>query len=329
MGSIYIMRYTHTHRNIVLTAVASIILITASYAVFGWSDPAGAPPDASIAVPVDTGSSNQIKTGGLTVKSLIAEENASVKGNLGIGVTDSVKKLDVAGEIHATGDVCTDSSGGKCLSSLASSTHPSSLQAADGTPDKAVYVDNDGNVGIGTNVPSQPLEIAGTSPRILLNRASDNSGGANVWISKSRGSISIPTAVLDGDSLGSLGFLAYDGVTPVVPRAYIQGRVSGTVTSGSVPTDLVFVADDNSTVTEKMIIKSTGNVGIGTTNPQSTLHVPDGKYLQAEDNNAGAPPSADCDADAERGRISIDTTNNRLYICNGATRGWDYAALTD
>lgn len=72
-----------------------------------------------------------------------------------------------------------------------------------------------------------------------------------------------------------------------------------------------------------------GNVGIGTSAPQSTLHVPDGKYAQFEDNNAGAPTAADCDSNTERGRLSIDTTNNRLYVCNGATRGWDYIALTD
>lgn len=72
-----------------------------------------------------------------------------------------------------------------------------------------------------------------------------------------------------------------------------------------------------------------GNIGIGTTNPQSALHVPDGKYAQFADNNAGAPPAGDCDNDAERGRLSIDTSNNRLYVCNGATRGWDYTALTD
>lgn len=70
-------------------------------------------------------------------------------------------------------------------------------------------------------------------------------------------------------------------------------------------------------------------VGIGTVGPQSSLHVADGKYAQFEDNNAGAPPVADCDSDQERGRLSIDTANNRLYICNGAARGWDYLALTD
>jgi uncharacterized protein (TIGR02145 family) len=78
-----------------------------------------------------------------------------------------------------------------------------------------------------------------------------------------------------------------------------------------------------------LTVTSTGNVGIGTTNPQSNLYVPDGKYAQFADENAGPPPAGDCDSDTERGRQTIDTTNNRLYICNGAIRGWDYIDLTD
>ncbi len=42
---------------------------------------------------------------------------------------------------------------------------------------------------------------------------------------------------------------------------------------------------------------------------------------------AGAPPAGDCDADAERGRLVLDTTNSRLYVCGGATRLWDYYSL--
>lgn len=80
---------------------------------------------------------------------------------------------------------------------------------------------------------------------------------------------------------------------------------------------------------ENVRINKDGNVGVGTGNPRSTLHVPDGKYPQFEDNNAGPPPAADCDSDTERGRQSIDTANNRLYICNGAARGWDYLQLID
>lgn len=52
-------------------------------------------------------------------------------------------------------------------------------------------------------------------------------------------------------------------------------------------------------------------------------------YLEFEKTSSGAPTGVDCDNDSERGRLAIDTTNNRLYICNGASRGWDYAALTN
>ena len=52
-------------------------------------------------------------------------------------------------------------------------------------------------------------------------------------------------------------------------------------------------------------------------------------YLRIAKSSAGAPPAADCDSDAEAGRMTTDTTNNRLYVCRGAARGWDYAALTD
>lgn len=41
---------------------------------------------------------------------------------------------------------------------------------------------------------------------------------------------------------------------------------------------------------------------------------------------AGAPTSGDCDTASEMGRLSIDTTNHRLYVCEGAI-GWKYATL--
>lgn len=47
-------------------------------------------------------------------------------------------------------------------------------------------------------------------------------------------------------------------------------------------------------------------------------------YLQFSKTSDGRPPKADCDENNERGRLAIDTVNNRLYICNGAVRNWDY-----
>ena len=51
-------------------------------------------------------------------------------------------------------------------------------------------------------------------------------------------------------------------------------------------------------------------------------------YLQV-DYGATTPPSGDCDADDERGLLFLDHTNHRLYVCNGASRGWDYSPLTN
>ena len=42
-------------------------------------------------------------------------------GNVGIGTTDPNQKLDVAGQIHATGDICTNQGGGVCLSTAGES----------------------------------------------------------------------------------------------------------------------------------------------------------------------------------------------------------------
>jgi len=90
-----------------------------------------------------------------------------------------------------------------------------------------------------------------------------------------------------------------------------------------------FRVDDENGDTTPFVIDSSGNVGIGTDSPKSALHVPDGFYAQFQDFNNGSPPAADCDSSNERGRLSIDTSNHRLYICNGTNRGWDYVPLTD
>lgn len=74
---------------------------------------------------------------------------------------------------------------------------------------------------------------------------------------------------------------------------------------------------------------SNSNVGIGTTVPDSLLTVASSGYMQFKMSGAGSPTAGDCDSDTERGRLYIDTSNNRLYICNGASRAWDYVALTD
>lgn len=76
-------------------------------------------------------------------------------------------------------------------------------------------------------------------------------------------------------------------------------------------------------------ISSIGNTGINEPSPESTLHVPDGYYAQFENNGTADPPAGDCDSDDEIGRLYIRTDTQELWICGGATNGWDYITLTD
>lgn len=49
----------------------------------------------------------------------------------------------------------------------------------------------------------------------------------------------------------------------------------------------------------------------------------------AAETSAGAPRELDCNSYTERGRMVLDHENNRLYVCNGPDRGWDYTSLTN
>jgi len=61
--------------------------------------------------------------------------------------------------------------------------------------------------------------------------------------------------------------------------------------------------------------------------PAGTMfNVANGGYAQFEKTFAGAPTAGDCDAAAELGRLTFDTTNSRFYYCTGAT-GWVYNSL--
>lgn len=178
-------------------------------------------------------------------------------------------------------------------------------------------MDTTGRIGIGTTSPSGKLHVSsGTAGDALLYIEADtdnNNEGDN------------PGIIFLQDGGLAYGFIQVEGVG----GTYAAGTLNNSLligTQAGTGDHIQFLPRGVVTLT---IRGDTNNVGIGTEAPQSTLHVPDGKYAQFEDNNAGAPPSGDCDADAERGRMSIDTTNNRLYICNGATRGWDYVALTN
>jgi hypothetical protein len=102
------------------------------------------------------------------------------------------------------------------------------------------------------------------TPQIGLYSASTTVGAAPYFIAaRSRGSIETPAAAQNGDQLGNIVFGGHDGSNFITP-ASITSEIDGTVTTGAVPSNLMFTTGSSSGV-ERMRINSAGNVGIGTT----------------------------------------------------------------
>lgn len=93
-------------------------------------------------------------------------------------------------------------------------------------------------------------------------------------LSKARGNKLSPQIAINDDRCGSIDFEGYDG-SQFLKAASITVLADTTPTSNSIPGRLVFSTTESgsSTPTSRIVIKSSGNVGINETDPQVQLHV--------------------------------------------------------
>jgi hypothetical protein len=195
-------------------------------------------------------------------------------------------------------------------------------------PDASPFVvDASGNTVIGNTSVATNLAVAGTSKLQIYGSGATTSLGllrtdaSSPVVSFNSGSTgNLPVS---SSSVGLLSFGAFDG-TSYIETARITAAVDGTPGTSDMPGRLVFstTADGASTVTERMRIDSSGDVGIGTTNPTSLLQTAGTSSKSA----FKTPNIAEVDtisATAATGTINYDvTTQSVLFYTSNASANW-------
>jgi hypothetical protein len=154
-------------------------------------------------------------------------------------------------------------------------------------------VDGSGRLLIGTSSARSNVYIGGSSATPLIQSETSgstyNNGASLLTYSSVNYAPILTLGTSNSDTagtnaalglnyaLGFINFVGNDG-TNFRSGAWISAAVDGSVSTGDLPTRLTFstTADGASSPTERMRIDSAGNVGIGTTSPQSKFAVSNG-----------------------------------------------------
>lgn len=138
-------------------------------------------------------------------------------------------------------------------------------------------------------------------------RNTGNSDSGFIQLRKSRGNKSTPAIVQNGDDVFGILFRGYDG-TDYRNTAQILTQIDGVPGSNDMPGRLLFYTtpDGSATLSERMRIDSSGNVGIGAVVPSSLLHLKGaGAELRIEDTSDSPQLSFLDSAGSLRGNIHI------------------------
>ena len=198
---------------------------------------------------------------------------SAVSGDVGIGTNSPNQKVHVH-DAAATWLQLTNTGSGTSASDGVllglSSGNEAQLRVRENWP--LVFLTNDtekmrvasnGNVGIGTSMPSTILSLDGNANRTIAMERTTGTDGFDLTIQA--GGAKAGTPDNDGGNLILSGGTA-TGNGSVVPKSNIIFQTATQLGSSS-------SADQNPT--EKMRVTANGKLGLGTTNPQAKFHVTD------------------------------------------------------
>jgi len=141
---------------------------------------------------------------------------------------------------------------------------------------------NDSANGVGLRIKAPVL----TNKSIRVSALTDGVSSDAIEIEASRGTLNVPTILTQGDPIGGMTFLGYDGTAYRVSSglfASVEADSGNPVAPGAVPGTVgFFTTPDGGTTTFTAILDSFGNFGIGTATPTQRLSVEESIALQVD-----------------------------------------------
>jgi PKD repeat protein len=172
----------------------------------------------------------------------------------------------------------------------------------------------DGNIGIGTDTPSEKFHVngsirvqGGSISNLFFVDASKGRVGIGISSAGSMFHIRGDNAYItmeDPTQYGGIGFKAVNHTGETIGSVYFGENTKDLNFRGYSGAELVFWSDN----TRNMVLDMSGRLGIGTTNPQRTCHIKDVMRLE---------PRADAPADSAEGDIYYDATEHMLKFYDG------------
>ncbi len=211
----------------------------------------------------------------------VARMTINSSGNVGIGTSSPQQRLTVgdgsgseiisiyAGNTNASAVHFTDTNTSTDYQGFVSYNHSSDALRFGTAEAERMRINSSGNVGIGTSSPATFLQVSGQGNRAGGNiQMGVSSQGANKW--------SYLTGTHYNSTTEPEGFALIGGYSDIDENRVVIG---GDIWETNPATSIHFWTHNSSTHeqggTQKMVINSAGNVGIGTSSPAEKLSLPD------------------------------------------------------
>ena len=281
-------------------------------------------------------------TGGLQLPTTLVGSTSATALAVGAnGSTNPALNIDASTASSATGlnIKSAAAAGGVAVKAISSGTDENLTIDAKGAGTISLGSVSTGNVGVGTAVPDTKLTVSNAASGFVAAQAGtiahfigdgistrlniDAYGSSAAIVQRaSAGTLASPSAIVSGSQIGGYSFAAYNSSTFSTPKGLFVCYAAETWTTTANGTDLAWLTTPkgSTTAAERMRADSEGNVTIGTAALNTTatdgfLYIP---------TCAGAPTGVPT---SKTGRVPMvyDSTNNKLYIYNGAWKSATFA----